>query len=50
MKTKEEKRACKYCGEVHKYCPFTDCADPSQPIPDSLEDGYKLLNYGDDEQ
>ena len=47
MKTKE-KRACKYCGQVHKYAPFTDCHPPDQPLPDSLEDGFKRMGYADD--
>jgi len=42
---KTKKRKCKYCGEVHQYAPFTDCHDPSQPIPDSLEDGYRQTGW-----
>lgn len=41
----DTKRKCKYCGEVHKYAPFIDCHNPSEPLPDSLEDGYKRLGY-----
>ena len=40
-----EKRKCKYCGQVHKHVPFTDCHDPSQPLPDSLEKGYKATGW-----
>ena len=35
-----EKRKCKYCGQVHKNMPFTDCHNPAEELPDSLEDGY----------
>ena len=38
------KRKCKYCGEVHWDVPFTDCHNPSEPLPDSLEEGY--ASYG----
>jgi len=40
-----KKRACKYCGQVHKYAPFTDCHNPEEPLPDSLEDGYRAMGY-----
>lgn len=35
------KRACKFCGQVHLHCPFTDCHDPSEPLPDDLQEAYK---------
>ena len=44
-KKKKGKRKCKYCGQVHKYEPFTDCHNPNEPIPDSLEEGYMSLGY-----
>jgi len=45
------KRACKFCGQVHNHCPFTDCHDPSQPIPDDLQSAYQSFGYesGDEE-
>ena len=36
-----EKRKCKYCGQVHKHCPFTNCHNPEEPLPDDLETAYK---------
>jgi len=44
------KRGCKYCGKVHKHLPFTDCHNPSEPIPDSLEEGFKRTGYADDNE
>jgi len=43
-----KKRPCKYCGKVHLHAPFTDCHPPDEPIPDSLEEGYRSLGYEDD--
>ena len=40
-----EKRKCRYCKRVHKHEPFTDCHNPEEPLPDSLEYGYKLLGF-----
>jgi len=41
-----KKRKCKYCGKVHKHEPFIDCHNPNEPLPDSLEDGYKATGWG----
>jgi len=37
-----EDQNCKYCGKNHRKegMPFTDCHDPTEPLPDSLEDGF----------
>jgi len=43
---KRIKRKCKYCGEVHEHEPFTDCHNPSEPLPDSLEEGYRQTGWG----
>jgi len=39
------KRKCKYCEKVHKHLPFTDCHNPDEPLPDSLEDGYNSFGF-----
>jgi len=44
------KRPCKYCGQVHTHCPFTDCHDPKQPIPDDLQSAYKSFGYEDNDE
>lgn len=41
----EQKRPCKYCGQIHKHCPFTDCHNPEESLPDSLESGYLYRDY-----
>ena len=45
MRQDATKRACKYCGKVHKNAPFTDCHNPDEQLWDSLEDQYKSQGY-----
>ena len=45
-RTSLNKRACKYCGKIHKNEPFTDCHNPEEPLPDSLEERYKATGWG----
>jgi hypothetical protein len=48
-KKKEEKKACKNCGLVHKHEPFTDCFSEKTdgPLPDDLQEYYHN-KFGED--